>query len=109
MQVTLGEEGSGVSKEQPFFLLPVGNMGEDWPPFMLPLLLSLLLREEWRVADPSRNLSVLPGLRIDLDDIFIDDVEFDDEALEVKQMKSSLLCAFSPSMFFVHSLAEQEN
>ena len=64
-------------------------MGEDWPPFTLSLLLSILLREEWRVADPSWYSSVIPRLRIDLDEIFIDDEEFDDEALEVKQMKSS--------------------
>lgn len=106
MHVTLGEDGSGVSKAQPFFLLPAGNMGDDCPPFMLPLHRSLLLRDGGRVDNPSRNLSVLPGLRMDLEEIFMEELE-EDDALDVKQIKSSLLLlplrwGLSPSISFIH-------
>lgn len=84
MQVTFGEEGSGFSNEQPLFFPPVGNIGEAWPPLMLPLVLSLLLREVDREIGVSR---ARPGLRIDLA-IFVEDEE---ESRDVKQMKSSLL------------------
>lgn len=86
MQVTLGDDGSGFSKVDPRFFPFVGNMGEAWPaPFKLPLLLSLLLREEeseiwgvwWSLARP--------GLRMDLE-IFIEE---EDERRDVKQIKSS--------------------
>lgn len=84
MQVTFGEEGSGFSKAEPLFLAPVGNMGEAWPPLMLPLVRSLRLREVEREVGGSRTR---PGLRMDLEESFMEE----EERREVKQMKSSLL------------------
>lgn len=52
---------------------------------MLPLFFSLLLRE---VDREGLGLSVRPGLRMDLEEIFMEDEE---ERREVKQMKSSVL------------------
>lgn len=52
---------------------------------MLPLFFSLLLREADREG---LGLSVRPGLRMDLEEIFMEDEE---ERREVKQMKSSVL------------------
>lgn len=92
MHVTFGEEGSGFSKEQPLFfpvVVAAGNIGEAWPfpPLMLPLFLSLLLREvEREICEGS--LQFLPGLRMDFEDSFMDDEE---DKREVKQMKSSLV------------------
>lgn len=85
MQVTLGEEGSGFSKAQRLFLPPVGNIGEAWPPLMLPLVLRRRLREVERETGGSR---ARPGLRMDLE-IFMEEEE--EERREVKQMKSSLV------------------
>lgn len=53
---------------------------------MLPLFFSLLLREADREG---LGLSVRPGLRMDLEEIFMEDEE--EERREVKQMKSSVL------------------
>lgn len=87
--MTLGEDGSGFSKEQPRFFPLVavaGNMGEAWPPFKLPLFLSLLLREvEREICEESLPR---PGLKIDLEGSFMEDEE---DKREVKQMNSSLL------------------
>lgn len=52
---------------------------------MLPLFFSLLLREADREG---LGLSVRLGLRMDLEEIFMEDEE---ERREVKQMKSSVL------------------
>ena len=101
MQVTFGEEGSGFSKV-PRFLLPVGNIGEAWPPLMLPLFLSLLLTE----VDSEDGSLLRLGLRIHLEESFMDE----DDKREVKQMKSSLvlllllvvLWFLSVSIFFPH-------
>lgn len=89
--MTLGEEGSGFSKAPPqpdLFLFPtaVGNIGEAWPPLRLPLVLSLRLREEER--EIWEESLARPGLRIDLEEIFMEE---DEERREVKQMKSSLV------------------
>lgn len=87
--MTLGEDGSGFSKEQPRFFPLVavaGNMGEAWPPFKLPLFLSLLLREvEREICEESLPR---PGLKIDFEGSFMEDEE---DKREVKQMNSSLL------------------
>lgn len=57
---------------------------------MLPLLLSLLLRDEDReIWDGSL---ARPGLRMDLEEIFIDE----EERREVKQMNSSLVLLVLP-------------
>lgn len=80
MQVTLGDEGSGFSNPpEPRFLFPVGNIGEACPFLMLPLVLSLLLREVDSEVGGSR---ALPGLKID---VFIELLR------ELKQIKSSLV------------------
>lgn len=61
-------------------------MGEAWPPFKLPLFLSLLLREvEREICEESLPR---PGLKIDLEGSFMEDEE---DKREVKQMNSSLL------------------
>lgn len=86
MHVTLGEDGSGLSKPAPRFLLPeVGNMGEACQPFMLPLGRSLRLREVEREVGWSRERL---GLWIEDLEIFMEEEE---ERREVKQMKSSLV------------------
>lgn len=99
MQVTLGDDGSGFSKADPRFLPFVGNIGEAWPaPFKLPLLLSLLLREEeseiwgvwWSLARP--------GLRMDLE-IFMEEEE--DERRDVKQIKSSPVVLLLPLLLLM--------
>lgn len=95
MQVTLGELGSGFSMPAaPHFLPPDGNMGENWPPFRLPLLLSRRLREEeskiWDLEGGGASLA-----RARLSKVLED--EEDDESFmeeeewnrEVEQMKSS--------------------
>lgn len=86
MQVTLGEDGSG-SKEEPLFvpLFVAGNMGEAWPPFKLPLFLSLLLSEVDR--EICAESLARPGLKIDFEGSFMED----EDRREVKQMKSSLV------------------
>ncbi|KAA8536807.1 hypothetical protein F0562_029285 [Nyssa sinensis] len=59
---------------------------EVWPPFMLPLLLSLRLRElERETAAGSR---ARPGLRIDLEESFIEDEE--DETRECRIAKNNI-------------------
>lgn len=70
MQVTLGEEGSGFSK-LPLFLAVVGNIAGDAPPLMLPLFLSLRLSEVEREFGGSRATPARPGLKMDLDEIFM--------------------------------------
>lgn len=89
MQVTFGDDGSGFSNAYPrFLLLPLKiNIGEDWPPFMLPLALSLRLRDDEDESLGSRNLSTQPGLRIDFEDILADEKE---QNREVKQTKRSV-------------------
>ncbi|KAL4555081.1 hypothetical protein LXL04_037692 [Taraxacum kok-saghyz] len=80
MQVTLGDDGSGFSKPLPLlFPVVVGNIaGDAPPPLMLRLFLSFRLREfEREIGGGSRARA---GLRIDLDEIFMEDDE------EVKQM-----------------------
>lgn len=70
MQVTLGEEGSGLSKAERGFFPAVGNMGD-----CAPLRLLLALRR--RLRDGGRDIGVVEsrgwrlGLRIDFDVIFI--------------------------------------
>lgn len=54
---------------------------------MLPLFLNLLLSDEEREICEEDSLE-RPGLRMDLEEIFMDDEE---ERREVKQMKSSLV------------------
>lgn len=82
--MTLGEDGSAFSKLPLFFPL-VGNIGEAWPPLMLPLLLSLLLREEVRaICDGSL---ALPELSMDLEEVFIEE----EDKREAKQTNSSLV------------------
>lgn len=74
MQVTLGEDGSGFSKPLPLFLPVAGNIAGDAPPLMLRLFLSLRLWEfERESGGGSRAAPALAGLRIDLDEIFIED------------------------------------
>ncbi|KAF5766589.1 hypothetical protein HanRHA438_Chr15g0729301 [Helianthus annuus] len=83
MQVTLGEEGSGLSNPQPLFLPVTGNIAGDAPPLMLRLLLSLRLRLRLSEVERamggggggSREYVARPGLRIDLDEIFMEDDE----------------------------------
>lgn len=61
-------------------------MGEAWPPFKLPLFLSLLLREvDSEICEESLPR---PGLKIDFEGSFMEDEEDNREA---KQMNSSLL------------------
>lgn len=85
--MTLGEDGSGFSKEQPRFLpFVAGNMGEAWPPLILPLLLNLLLRDVDR--EICEESLARPGLKIDFEEIFMEDEE---DKRDVKQMKSSLV------------------
>lgn len=72
IHVTLGDEGSGFSKPGPLFLLTVGNMGEAWPPpLMLPLLTSLLLKEDER--DIWGGSLLWHGLNMDLEESFMDE------------------------------------
>jgi len=85
MQVTFGEEGSGLSKPDPLPFFE-GNMAGDWAPLRLPLWPRRRLREEER--DAADLSAARPGLRIDLEDRRIEE-EF--ERRDVKQMKSSLL------------------
>ncbi|KAL7184508.1 hypothetical protein ACSBR2_026633 [Camellia fascicularis] len=59
----------------------------DWPPLRLPFVLSRRLREVERETSASR---ARPGLRIDLEEIFMDGEE-EEERREMKQMKSSLV------------------
>lgn len=90
MQVTLGELGSGFSKPPPpRFLVPEWNMGEAWPPFKLPLLLSRRLREEVSEIWAGGGASLArAGLRMDLEEESF--MEEEEEKREVKQIKSSL-------------------
>lgn len=83
--MTFGEDGSGFSKPDPRFLPVVGNIGEAWPPLMLPFVLSLRLSEVGRERGASR---ARPGLRMDLESFMEEDEE---ERREVKQIKSSLV------------------
>ncbi|KAI7988180.1 hypothetical protein LOK49_LG13G01014 [Camellia lanceoleosa] len=57
------------------------------PPLRLPFVLSRRLRE---VERKTGALRARPGLRIDLEEIFMDREE-EEERREVKQMKSSLV------------------
>lgn len=84
IQVTLGEDGSGFSKAHLFFPL-VGNIGEAWPLLMLPLFLSLLLREE--VIEICDGSIARPGLSMDLEEIFMEE----EDKREAKQMNRSLV------------------
>ncbi|GFS38123.1 6,7-dimethyl-8-ribityllumazine synthase [Actinidia rufa] len=71
------------------FLPPVGNIG-DCPPRRLRLDLSLWLRdvESQRETGGSRGR---PGLKIDLEEIFIEEEEERRELIQLKQMKRSLV------------------
>lgn len=69
MQVTLGEDGSGFSK-LPLFLADAVNIAGDAPPLRLPLVLSRRLSEVESVVGGSRT-PARPGLKIDLEEIFI--------------------------------------
>lgn len=97
MQVTLGDDGSAASKEQPFFLpvsgAPEGNMG-DWPPLTLPLLRSRRLRED-ESAGADDGSRPRPGLIKALEECMrmaeeVDDVVDVDEGLAVKHTKKSV-------------------
>ena len=90
MQVTLGEEGSGFSNPEPLLLFPVGNIGEACPFLILPLVLSLLLKEVESEVGVSR---ALPGLKmLDLEDVFMELLR------ELKQIKSSLVVVLVPDL-----------
>lgn len=84
--MTLGEEGSGFSKAQPFFFPGVEKNG-DAPPLRLPFLRSFRLSELERETGASR--AARPGLRIDLDSF----MEEEEERREAKQIKISLVLA----------------
>lgn len=83
IQVTLGEEGSWLSKLPPFFFPVAGKVAGEAAPLMLRLVLSLRLSEVVSEKGGSRVL-VLPGLNIDLD-------EMEWWWREVKQMNKSLV------------------
>lgn len=74
MQVTFGDDGSGFSKPLPLFFPVAGNIAGDAPPLMLRLFLSLRLCDfESEIGGGSRAAPALAGLRIDLDEIFMED------------------------------------
>lgn len=78
MQVTLGDVGSGLSNPHPRFFpaVMVGNIAGDAAPFMLRLVLSRRLSEvESEIGCGSRPDMTRPGLRIDLDEIFMMKIE----------------------------------
>lgn len=75
-------------------------MGEAWPPFKLPLFLSLLLREvDSEICEESLPR---PGLKIDLEGSFMEDEE---DKREVKQMNSSLLVFVAQILVVVVAVA----
>lgn len=78
MQVTFGEEGSGLSKGRAPRVLPEGNIG-DWAPRRLRLVLRRRLREAESVDGGSR----WPGLSIDLDESFIEELVINGEELSL--------------------------